>query len=55
VDEACNAIADFEVLSDFGANLYDSTTVIAADGAAFALFGEGANVDVLPVEWMCQF
>jgi hypothetical protein len=47
--EPGNAIANFEVLGDFGTDFYDSAAVIATDGAAFALLGESANVDVLPV------
>ena len=48
--EACNAIADLEVFGDFGADLHDGAHVVAADGAAFTLLGESANVDVLPAK-----
>jgi hypothetical protein len=48
VGEARDAVADFEVLGDFGADLHDGARVVAADSAAFAWFGERAEVDVLP-------
>ena len=48
MSEARDAVADFEVLGDFGADLDDGAAVVAADGAAFALFGKRAEVDVLP-------
>ena len=46
--EARDAVADFEVFGDFGADLYDGARVVAADGAAFALCGERFEVNVLP-------
>lgn len=55
VGEARNAVADFEVLGDFGADLHDGAHVVAADGAAFALRGERLEVDVLPARRMCWF
>ena len=55
VGEACDAVADFEVLGDFGADLHDGAHVVAADGAAFALRSERFEVDVLPVRRMCWF
>jgi hypothetical protein len=48
VRETCDSVAGGEVLGHFGADLHDSAHVVAADGAAFALLGEGGDVDVLP-------
>jgi hypothetical protein len=48
VRETCNAVAGGEVFGYFGADLHDGAHVVAADGAAFALLGEGGDVDVLP-------
>jgi hypothetical protein len=55
VGEARDAVADFEILGDFGADLHDGAGVVAADGAAFALRGERLVVDVLPVRGVCWF
>jgi hypothetical protein len=48
VRETGDAVAGLEVFGHFGADLHDGAHVVAADGAAFALFGEGGDVDVLP-------
>jgi hypothetical protein len=53
VGEARNAVADFEVLGDFRADLHDGARVVTADGAAFALRCERLVVDVLPVRRKC--
>jgi hypothetical protein len=53
VSETRDAIADFEVLGDFGADLHDGAGVVAADGATFALCCERLVVDVLPVRRIC--
>jgi hypothetical protein len=49
VRETGNAVARGEVFGDFGADLHDGAHIVAADGAAFALLGEGGDVDMLPV------
>ena len=47
--EARDAVADFEVLGDFGADFDDGAGVVAAGGAALALLGEAGDGDVLPL------
>lgn len=48
--EPCDAVARFEALGDFGADLDHGAHVVAADGAAFALLGERGVMDMFPDE-----
>ena len=49
VGEAGDAVADLEVLGDFGADFDDGAGVVAAVGADLALLGEAGDGDVLPL------
>ena len=56
--EARDAVANLEVFGDLVADLDDGARVVAADGAAFALFGERPEVDMLPAKvsiWELQY